>query len=397
MARSPFQIPAGCGITSRNMARSPRGRAALNQNIGLTLVMLAALAVFFALQGQFLALARDEPLGLWSVFATHLTTQLRLLLPWAFLVPVIGKLARLVDAGRVRWYSALLIHVAACALAAAVVSAFYWLTTPYLLRWFGSSPDSPLVETFAKFFRINALTYFLILGFWILIDYYQRFRERERAAAALGVQLAEAQLQVLRAQMQPHFLFNALHAVSSLVHTNPDEADRMIGELSELLRASLQGSSSQEVPLRTELQSVRHYLEIMKVRFKDRLQVRVTAPPDTCDALVPSFVLQPLVENAIKHGVGSLEDGGTIEIDARRDAERLVVQVHDTGAGFADPTAEVPDHHGLAGIRERLRLLYGPGAVLALANLAAGGAVVTLTLPLRTGACDDEPHAETSS
>jgi two-component system, LytTR family, sensor kinase len=366
------------------MTRPAGSRAALARNVGLTLVMLAALAVFFTLQGLFLAVARREPIPLWLVLATHLETQLWLLLPWAILAPVIGRLARAAEIGRAPWPRVVLVHAAACGAATVLVPAFYRLTTPYVLRWFGANPDAPFVETFAKFFRITALTYFLILGFWILVDYYRRFRERERAAATLQVELAEAQLQVLRAQVQPHFLFNALNAVSALVHTSPDEADRMIGELSELLRASLHGSSEPQVPLRMELQTLKHYLEIMKVRFGDRLRIHVAAPPETCDVLVPSFVLQPLVENSIKHGVGPLEEGGTIDIEASRRDERLVLRVRDTGRGFADPAASVPDHHGLTAIRQRLRLLYGADGVMELANQPGGGAIVTLTLPWKT-------------
>lgn len=363
------------------MPRSSDRGAALARNAGLTIVMLAALALFFTLQGPFLALARREPVEAWSLFSTHLLTQLRLLLPWAILVPVIGRLARVAEVGRVPWPRVLIVHAAGCAIATILIPAFYALATPYVLRWFGANPDGPFVESFAKLFRINALTYFLILGFWLLVDYRRRFRERERAAAALELRLAEAQLQALRAQVHPHFLFNALHAVSSLVHTNPDEADRMIGELSELLRASLEGPARQEVPFGDELQTLQHYVEIMMVRFKDRLRIRVSAPPETLDVRVPGFVLQPVVENAIKHGVGSREDGGTIDVDARRERDRLVVRVRDTGEGFANPTATVPDGHGLAAIRDRLRLLYGAAAALELANAPSGGAVVTLTIP----------------
>jgi signal transduction histidine kinase len=366
------------------MPRSSGGGATLARNAGLTILMLAALAVFFTLQGQFLALARREPLGAWAVFATHLTTQLGLLLPWAILVPVIGRLARVAELGRVRWPRVLIVHAGGCALATVLVPAFYTLATPSVLRWFGADPGGPFTESFAKLFRTNALTYFLIVGFWVLVDYYRRFRERERAATALEAQLAEARLQALRAQVHPHFLFNALHAVSSLVHTNPDEADRMIGELSELLRASLHGSSQQEVPLRVEVQTLQHYLEIMKVRFKDRLRIHVAVPPEAGGTRVPAFLLQPLVENAVKHGVGALEEGGTIEIEAWRDGDRLAVRVRDTGDGFADPTAALPSGHGLAALRDRLCLLYGAEGALVLANGPAGGAAVTITLPWRT-------------
>jgi len=373
------------------MTRLPGTRTALARNVGLTLVMLAALAVFFTIQGLFMAVARREPAPLWLVLTTHLRTQLWLLLPWAILVPVIGRLARAVEIGRAPWHRAVLVQSVAGGLATVLVPAFYVLVTPDVLRWSGANPHAPFVETFAKFFRITALTYFLILGFWVVVDYYRRFRERERAAAELSVQLAEAQLQALRARVQPHFLFNALNAVSSLVHTSPDEADRMIGELGELLRASLQGPSEQQVPLRTELQTLQHYVEIMKVRFGERLQIRIAASPETCDVMVPSFVLQPAVENAIKHGVGPLEAGGTIDIDAFRRDERLVVRVRDTGGGFADASAGLPDHHGLAAIRQRLRLLYGAHGVVELANDPAGGAIVTVTLPWRTGTTTRAP------
>jgi len=376
------------------MHRNPGSRA-LARNVGLTLLMLAALAVFFALQGQVLAVARRDTLAPWAVFSTHLATQLRLLLPWAILVPAIGRLARMAEVGRVPWARALLVHVAACAMATLLVPAFYTLTSPYVLRWFGGNPEGPFVETFAKFFRINALTYFLILGFWLVADYYRRLREGERAAAALALELAEARLQALRAQVHPHFLFNALNAVSSLIHTNPDEADRMIGELGELLRASLHESSRQQVALGTELDTLQHYVEIMKVRFKDRLQIRVTAPPEIVDAMVPGFLLQPLVENAIKHGAGSLEEGGTIDVEARRQNDRLVVRVRDTGEGFTDTATAVREGHALAGIRDRLRLLYGADAALALANDHAGGAVVTVTLPWRTATDKTPPTGET--
>ena len=171
----------------------------------------------------------------------------------------------------------------------------------------------------------------------------------------------------------------------------------MIGELSELLRASLRESSRQEVPLRIEVQTLQHYLEIMKARFGDRLQIQASVPSETADVLVPSFILQPLVENAIKHGVGTLEEGGTITVDARREADRLIVQVRDTGKGFPDSAADLPNHRGLAAVRERLRLLYGQAGTMTLANGSGGGATVTLTLPWRTGPPDGEAGGEDRS
>jgi two-component system, LytTR family, sensor kinase len=366
---------------SLRMTGRPRDeRSARLEQIGLTLGLLAVLALFFALQGLLLALARGLRVG-WHGGWSLLLAQIRLFLPWALLVPLLATMGRPARDGRTRWYVVTPLHLAACAVACVLVPWFWIAFTPHLLEWFGTSPDAPLSTVVPKFLHINALIYFLIVGFWSLLDYHRRLRDREVAAARLAAELADAELRALRAQVHPHFLFNALHAVSALLRTRPDDADRMIGELSALLRASLRGSSSQQVPLGDELRSLGHYVEIMRIRFEDRLDVRLTAQPDTLDAAVPSFILQPLVENAIKHGVGPLEGGGTIEVEATRDGKQLMLQVRDTGAGFDRASTTGAGGHGLSATRERLRLLYGAGAAMVLANGERGGAVVTLTLP----------------
>src|SRR2546423_12618031 len=173
---------------------------------------------------------------------------------------------------------------------------------------------------------------FLGLLGWL---YYRRYRERELHTAELQRELVEARLEALRMQLNPHFLFNTLHAVSALIHENPEGADRVVARLSELLRLSLDQSKPQEVPLHEEMAFLDRYLEIEQTRFADRLKVERQVPPDVERALVPYLILQPLVENAIRHGIEPREDRGNIIIAARRSDGMLQLRITDNGAGLA--------------------------------------------------------------
>jgi LytS/YehU family sensor histidine kinase len=166
------------------------------------------------------------------------------------------------------------------------------------------------------------------------LEYYRTNRERELRASQLEARLAQARLQLLQMQLHPHFLFNTLHTVSEIVHEDPDVADRMITGLSELLGETLIAGDVQQVPLHRELELLERYLEIQQARFGDRLRVDVAIEPPLGDALVPHFVLQPLVENAIRHGLGCQVDAGHIRIEARRDEGVLVLEVRDDGRGL---------------------------------------------------------------
>jgi sensor histidine kinase YesM len=183
-------------------------------------------------------------------------------------------------------------------------------------------------------------------------------------------------------QLHPHFLFNTLHAVSTLLHRDPDAADEMLSQLSDLLRMTLENFGLQEVSLREELEFIRRYLDIQQTRFQDRLRVTIDVPPETLDARVPNQALQPIVENAIHHGLEGRTGSGTIEIRARGRAAMLQLSVRDDGPGLA-ATWQVAQQEGigLSNTRARLKQLYGSLASLDLSNHPLGGTVVTLLIP----------------
>lgn len=211
----------------------------------------------------------------------------------------------------------------------------------------------------------------------------------EARAAQLQAQLVEARLVTLRSQLNPHFLFNSLNAVSGLLEDDPQGALRMIARLSDLLRSALQERNAEEIPLRDELKLTRHYLEILEIRYQGRLRTSVRMDPQVQDALVPSLILQPLVENAMKHGVGRAGGYGRIEVRARRVGGRLLLGVLDTGAGAnsrgaAELTAPPPGTGvGLHNTRERLREMYGADQSLTLRPREEGGMIAEITLPYR--------------
>jgi K+-sensing histidine kinase KdpD len=211
-------------------------------------------------------------------------------------------------------------------------------------------------------------------------------RERAVRASQLEAQVVQARLEALRAQLNPHFLFNALNTVAMLVRLNANaDALKAVVSLSEVLRQALAGRGAQEVALREELSLVDHYLQVEQLRFRDRLRVSVEADPQTLEASVPSLILQPLVENAIRHGVARRDEGGRVEITGRRETGRLVLEVRDDGPGFPrgwDPAAS--GRVGLANTRERLERLYGAAFKFETRNAPAGGAVVRVEIPYRT-------------
>ena len=259
-------------------------------------------------------------------------------------------------------------------------------------------------------FLDDLTVYFAVLAAGIARDIFARYRARHdetvrltAQAAQLQAQLAEARLAVLSAQLNPHFLFNTLHAVSSLVERDPRGVRRMIARLSELLRVTLEGTSEQEIPLSRELELLRLYLDIMQVRFQGRLDVDVRVDDAVMDALVPNFVLQPLVENAVMHGVAKVEGAGRIELRARRNGDDVVISVRDNGPGIdaaiaADDNGSLTRQRtgsgggvGLSNTRARLEQLYGPDQRLSLHRAGEVGTVAEVVLPYHTA---DDLHAE---
>jgi two-component system, LytTR family, sensor kinase len=284
----------------------------------------------------------------------------------------------------------LLVHVL-------VMTVFVVLTKTLfeLIAWPPNSAFSPF--TWQKLFRSIELTADTgVLLYWtiVLIEhafvYYKRYQNGLLNAARLQTELARAQLHALKMQLHPHFLFNALHTVTALVHEDPDRAEITISRLSELLRLFLATSTIQEVPLREELRILDLYLEIERTRFEDRLSVHYDVPAEHREAMVPNLVLQPLVENAIRHGVGKKSGVGCISIAAERYGETLVLRVVDNGEGLRDSRGVSGSGKGLAITRGRLESLYGFEQSLLLRDLPTGGAEARITMPFRR-------HSEVSS
>jgi len=225
-------------------------------------------------------------------------------------------------------------------------------------------------------------TYVPIVLIAHVVSYYQRFRERELRSSQLQTQLAKAHLQTLKSQLQPHFLFNTMHSISALMLTDVHAADRMMTRLSDLLRMSLEASGTQITTLSHELEFLNCYLEIEKVRFEERLTVVLNIAAETLDAQVPHLLLQPLVDNAVKHGISKLHDGGEIQISATSEGTELQLEVKDNGPGMGRPDGPHRTGLGLKVTRERLEALYGQEQSMELIHPPEGGAAVRICIPL---------------
>jgi sensor histidine kinase YesM len=237
----------------------------------------------------------------------------------------------------------------------------------------GSSLILPRVEN-------SLLAYCALLTLGQASRYFRLSQTRQMHASELEARLTKTHLQLLRLQLQPHFLFNTLNTVAELVHTDPDTADQMITRLGRLLRLSLDHAGHQVVPLRQEIDFLRMYVEIEQVRFQDRLQIVWNLAPDTLDAAVPTLLWHPVLENAIRHGVTPLAGRGRIVIASHRDAGDLVLEIRDNGQGLP-PGGVAREGVGLRNIRERVGQLYGSRARFTLAPATGGGTVATLRLP----------------
>jgi two-component sensor histidine kinase len=290
---------------------------------------------------------------------------------WAALTPLITWLAG--RARNLRWWRLLIIAVAG------VFIAFFKVTFTRVLR--GAIGGD-------EYFQItNLVIQYLI--FWAIVlalrvwRYYLDTQQRELRTSQLEALLAQTRLQMLSMQLQPHFLFNTLNTIAELVHQQPAAAERMIGGLSHLLRETLHAGLVDRVPLAQELALLERYVDIQRARFGDRLNVTVTAEGDAGRALVPALLLQPLVENAIKHGIGAKAGAGHIAITATRNGDRLLITIADDGRGL--PSGSLPAGIGLENSRARLQTLYGDQVFeLSIANRPGGGALVTIVLPWQT-------------
>jgi two-component system LytT family sensor kinase len=243
-----------------------------------------------------------------------------------------------------------------------------------------SADSSSLSVQVIHSFPLGVLAYWVILSMMIATSHYERSRLQQVRTSKLQAQLAEARLRALQMQLQPHFVFNALHSLSDLVTDEPKTAIRLIARLGDFLRLTLQNSTSQWVPLKRELDFLDAYLEIERARFGDRLKVVFQIDPRSLDAEVPSLILQPLVENAIRHGIASHIGPGLVELASRRRGEKLLLEIRDNGPGMP---SNPPEGLGLRNTHERLRQTYGSSYSLEVRNQGERGVVVSCELPYR--------------
>jgi signal transduction histidine kinase len=300
---------------------------------------------------------------------------------WALLALTAFSLARHLPLTRRHWHRTVAIHLAA----GAAVLVGRLLVEMFFARYIEALTDGPLTTKLLVQTPAHALGYFTLVGVGYALVYYRRYREREMRAAHLEGQLTRAQLDVLKMQLHPHFLFNTLNAISALMHRDVKAADRMLARLGDLLRLSLEMAGTQEVTLRDELEFLEPYLEIEQTRFGDRLAVEWTIEPETLDALVPHLILQPLVENSIRHGIAPRSAPGRIEISAHRSNGSLQLEVRDNGRGLdlGDQTRKSTGV-GLSNTRARLAQLYNGSHRFEVAGAPAGGVVVAMEIPFRS-------------
>ena len=343
----------------------------------------------------------------WKTVGHALLKELPFWYLWVLLAPIVVIAVRKVPLirGRLTW--AIPAHVLIALITVLIHGALQLFI--YRETGFPTQPGSFWsVYRSAILFRVTLglLGYTLLFAVVMAAEYYDRFRERERAAATLSIQLAEARLAALRMQLNPHFLFNTLNTVAMQVRRGDNtDAVRMLAGLSDILRHVLEDSPPQEVTVRQELAFIDRYLAIERSRFGDRLRVTVNVEPDSLDALVPNLILQPLVENAIRHGIGKRAAAGKLDIRVSRQGEMLQLLVQDDGPGLDDesdsvtPATGIPLSSGGIGLRNtasRLQALYGTDGRFALESPPEGGAVARVTLPWHTSRSDRSDKSDRS-
>jgi sensor histidine kinase YesM len=345
-------------------------------------VFWSAGAVFEATQSVFIQHALGKRGGEPLLFVTEVAAWL----PWALATPFIIELARrrpLVPNPTARVFAVHLTALLAISMAAqAWSSALQMLFNPWAHRRAPTFWDT-LNHTLIFHGLICIFAYALILAITYLIDSRDKVARKVTEAAQLSDELSKAQLATLRRQMEPHFIFNTLNSIAGLVRDNQKAAAvGMIVGLSEMLRRASQDFSKPEVTLAEEVEYLQRYIDIQKVRFGERLKYSVHIPATLMNAQVPSLLLQPLVENAIKHGLAARVAGGELRVEVARKGAALFISVYNDGPHFAADWQSKSAGVGLANLRKRLQIMHGDGADLLVSNVAAGGVEVVVTLPM---------------
>lgn len=337
------------------------------------------LAFYFALNDYTNKLVNEQNADFWRLLIWPL---MRWML-WAVFLPLLFYMAKRYPVNSRDWLPSAFYHLT-------VLFGFNFLQVLEKIFYLNIIVDffvplnlSSILKYFINYIYFNIITYSIFLGLYYLWDYYKKFRDRELKAYRLEAQLSEARLEVLKMQLHPHFLFNTLHAISALIPNDPEAADKMVSRLSDLLRLTLEHSELQEIPLKEELEFLEIYLDIEKTRFHDRLKVIIDVDKKILDVYVPNLMLQPIVENAVRHGISPKSEGGAIEITAKKAGSKIVISVRDNGKGLKGTPENITEGFGISNTRERLKQLYGELQSFSIEDLAQGGVSVTLEIPCR--------------
>jgi two-component system, LytTR family, sensor kinase len=357
------------------------------RNYPLYFLLWTVLGLFYFSQGLTQRLVSYDPTPWWH----YLLAWLSGVYIWALLTPAMLWLGRQFPVERSNWFPRIALHLLLSAGFSAfelsLESALY--SRLHLFPLLMKDLRGTLVQLLVRGFHGGVLNYWTVLGVQWGVLYYRRYQERsqevlkfELRASELQSQLMSARLNALKMQLQPHFLFNTLNAITVLVRQQKGkDAEQMLGHLSDLLRGVLEDVDAQEVSLHRELEYLQLYLAIEQVRFPDRLRVEVSADPATQEASVPQLILQPIVENAIRHGIGRSSSAGRILISASKIDGIVELRVQDDGPGLSPSDSSEDEGIGLANTRARLQQLYGQAARLEIQNCDRGGVVVTMNIP----------------
>jgi len=362
--------------SSIKIRRRPWGR------LGLIWGIWTFIGIVFTLQGYFTSYRSERPMP----FTDSVYLQMTWSYLWALATPLVLWAAARLPIERNNWIRSSLLHVPISILLSVFLTAL-----GHILLWlyWGYRAGKPF--SFANMSRFVVANFSEGIGIYMLIaltsyayGYYTRYREGQLRTLQLEAQLSQAQLQALKMQLHPHFLFNTLHSISALLTKDVEAARKMITRLGDFLRLTLENSGSQEVTLQQEMEFLSCYLEIERIRFQNRLVTRIDLPSQTLEAKVPNLILQPIVENAIRHGIAPRSTPGLIEIEAKQLSNKLRIQVRDNGPGLSDHRSSVnlfKKGLGLANTETRLERLYGADHLFDLSNNPEGGLIVTLEIP----------------
>jgi two-component sensor histidine kinase len=342
-----------------------------------------SIALFSAIQNVLVMQAEKHRYSLSRLFVLLVLSWL----VWVLATPLVLRLGRQFRPTRFKPIPWWLVHVAAFALISLTSAAWEGALEEFLNPLLKSPPPGPFrlvwVETLYNEILLYVSLYAGLLAINYILESKQRLIRQQIETARLNEQFSKAQLDALRRQIEPHFLFNALHAITGLVREGRnDAAVTMIAKLSDFLRKVVDTSDRHEVPLGEEVQFLQKYLDIQKVRFADRLQLSVDVPEELRAAQVPSLILQPIVENSIKHGIAKEARGGWIRVTAYRLDGRLTLRVYNDGPGLPRDCESKPSGIGIANLRSRLRAMFGEAFELSLRNHAAGVEVL-ISVPFK--------------